>query len=182
MDSIKIKVLGTFDILVNDESVIAYVGKTKKGCTLLQYLLLHRDRPVPYSELYDILWLNEDRINPESALKTLMSRLRNILNKCSKDLSTCILTVRGTYQWNNDFPFMLDEIDFVRLCDSLKDNHELTDQAREKYQSVVSLYKGELFSKAAQESWAISQGIHLRNMYEETVYQYLLLLKEKEGV
>jgi len=180
VDTIRIKVLGTFDIIVNDESVISYVGKTQKGCTLFQYLLIHRDHAVPYSDLYEVLWPNEDRTNPESALKTLVSRLRNILNNCSKDFGTCILTVRGTYQWNNDFPYTLDEIDFERLCNTLKDTKELTPQVREMYQEVLSLYKGELFSKTAQESWAIAKSVYLHNMYENTIYQYLDLLKDRE--
>jgi len=180
MDDIKIRVLGTFDILVNDTSVISYVGKTHKGCTLLRYLIIHRDKAVPHSDLYDILWQSEDRTNPESALKTLVCRLRNTLNKCSKDLGKCILTVRGTYRWNNNFPCALDETNFERLCDALKDVHELTPQTRDKFQEVLSIYKGDLFSKANQDTWAISRSVYLHNMYEETIERYIDLLRARD--
>ena len=115
MDTIKIEVLGTFDILVDGTSIIPCIGKTQKGTALLRYLILYRDREVTHSDLYDILWPNEECINPESALKTLVSRLRNTLNSCSDGLGACIRTERGTYQWNNEFPFTLDLAEFEAL-------------------------------------------------------------------
>lgn len=180
MDDIKIKVLGTFDILVNDHSVIKQINKTHKGSAFLRYLILHRGKAVPHSDLYDILWINDESTNPENALKTLVSRLRSTLNSCSEELGSCILAERGTYQWNSQFPITLDLADFERLCSALSNAHEYTPQVKEMYQTVLSLYKGDLFSKDSLDAWAISVSVYLHNLYEGTVGRYLEILKSRE--
>ena len=180
MDTIAIKVLGTFDILVNDRSVISHIGKSNKGSTLLRYLILHRDRQVSHSDLYDVLWPNEDRINPENALKTLISRLRGNLKKCSAGLADCILTVQNTYQWNNDMACTLDIAEFERLCGELKNVNELSQQTGEMFHTILKLYKGDLFDREEQDTWVISRSVYLHHQYEDAVYRYLELLQANE--
>ena len=177
MDKIEIKVLGTFDVLVNGKSIVSCFAKSQKGSVLMRYLLLHRDRAVSHNDLYDVLWPDEDRRNPESALKTLVSRLRDSLNRCHKGLDESILSGRGTFQWNGNYPITLDLADFERLCAALTNVQALTPQTREMFESVLSLYKGDLYAKEAQDMWVISSSVYLRNLYEETVYRYLELLK-----
>ena len=177
MDNVNISVLGAFDIVVNDKSVMPCIGKTQKGSMLLRYLILHRDRAVSHAELHDILWPNEDRANPESALKTLVSRLRHTLNECNDGFGDSILTVHSTYQWNNGMPYTLDLAEFERLCGALKNAQELNPKTREMFQTVVSLYKGDLFASEEQETWVVSSSTYLHNLYEQTVCRYLELLK-----
>ena len=98
MDYIKIRMLGRFEILVNDRRIDDQLSKSKKGCTLIQYLLINRQEAVPYTQLYEVLWPNEESANPESALKTLVSRMRVILSNCAEGLGDCISTVRGAYR------------------------------------------------------------------------------------
>jgi DNA-binding SARP family transcriptional activator len=180
MDNIKIYTLGHFEITVNSESVNAQINKSKKGCALIQYLLLHRDEAVPYYDLYEVLWPNEESANPESALKTLVSRMRVILNKCNKDLGECILTARGAYQWNENFKCSVDLIEFERLCSSLKGLTKLTPQARTMFAAALELYRGDLLANCQQEGWIITRSVALHNLYIKTAYEYLDFLKTEE--
>ena len=84
---IQISMLGRFTIMVDGVDLVAQLSKSKKGLSLLQYLILQEGMPVPNQQLYEVLWPSEASSNPESALKTLISRLRSILAKYSSTLS-----------------------------------------------------------------------------------------------
>ena len=85
---IQISMLGRFAILVDGTDLVTQLSKSKKGLYLLQYLILQEGMPVPNQQLYEVLWPSEASSNPESALKTLISRLRSILAKYSSTLSS----------------------------------------------------------------------------------------------
>jgi len=180
MDNIRIHMLGRFEILVNNTRVDMTLSKSKKGCMLLQYLLLHRHETVPFSDLYATLWPNEESANPESALKTLVSRVRTILGKASSDLGDCIMTGRGVYFWNNNLRCYIDVAEFEELCETLNSNPQLNPVTRDMYSTVLNMYHGELLPSNSQESWIVSRSVYLHNIYLRTVYAYLEQLKEHE--
>ena len=79
----QVKFLGSFSIKVNDcildESTLCSKMLTK----LLVYILANHDRCVTNTELIQYLWSDSQIDSPKAALKNLMCRLRNILNKSS---------------------------------------------------------------------------------------------------
>ncbi len=180
MDQIKIRMLGRFEILVNDKQIDDQLSKSKKGCTLIQYLLISRQEAVPYTQLYEILWPNEESANPESALKTLVSRMRVILSNCSAGLGECINTVRGAYRWVSMPGCEIDMFEFERISQDLRDVKELTPETREQFQQLMDLYMGDLLPGNSQENWVVSRSVYLQNLYITTVYQFLDLLKEAQ--
>lgn len=182
MDLIQIRLLGRFDIMVNGERIDDQLAKSKKGCMLMQYLLLHRSESVPYNEIYEVLWPNEGSANPESALKTLVSRMRAILTKYSKELGSCIATTRGAYRWNQSVPCEIDLFEFEDLCEALKQKKEITldDETRGMFVRVLDLYHGDLLPNLAEESWVVTRSVSLQNLYMETVYRYLDALQDAE--
>ena len=97
---IQIQMLGRFAILVNGVDIAPKLSKSRKGLSLLQYLILQEGVSVPNQQLYEVLWPSEESSNPESALKTLVSRMRTILLRQSETLSRCIVTDRGSYKFN----------------------------------------------------------------------------------
>ena len=180
MDNIRIHMLGRFEIFVNNVRVDMALSKSKKGCMLLQYLLLHRNETVPFSDLYATLWPNEESANPESALKTLVSRVRTILGKVSNDLGDCIVTGRGVSSWNPYLKCYIDVAEFEELCEALNVNPQITPITREMYVKALNMYHGELLPANAQETWIVSRSVYLHNIYLRTVYAYLEQLKELE--
>ena len=181
MDQIQIHLLGRFEILVNGKRIDDQLSKSKKGCTLMQYLLLHRNETVSYGELYEMLWPNEESVNPESALKTLVSRMRVILSKYSKDFGSCIATSRGAYSWNMALPCEIDLFEFEAACEKLQQlAPSLKPENRELYRKVLDFYHGDLLPANAQENWVITRSVYLQNKYMDIVYQYLDLLQEAQ--
>lgn len=80
MPKVKVFMLGRFEIVANGTEVIKSLGSSKKRIVLLEYLILNRDKPILMKDLFEVLWPGENSTNPESALKTLVSRLRATLS------------------------------------------------------------------------------------------------------
>ena len=98
-DQIRIRMFGGFSLFVNNECLDQVIAKSKKGMSLLQYLILKEDAVILNYKLIEVLWPNEESTNPENALKTLISRFRAILNTCSEGLGNCIAASRGGYRF-----------------------------------------------------------------------------------
>lgn len=98
-DTIRIQMMHTFMVYINERRADGLANKSKKGVSLIQYLILNRGAPVPNVQLLETLWTDEDSANPESALKTLVSRTRALLNQVSPRLGESIVSDRGAYHW-----------------------------------------------------------------------------------
>lgn len=178
-ENIRITLLGSFHIYRGAESMDASVTKSRKGMTLLQYLALQHGENVPIYRLIDTLWAGESSSNPESALKTLVSRLRVILSQVSPALAECIVTERGSYRWVLRPGVSVDLYEFEDLEKKLTDCNELTEETQKDYQRVISLYAGNLL-QGNEEDWVQSRSVTLHSGYLKLIYQYLNLLKAAE--
>jgi DNA-binding SARP family transcriptional activator len=177
-NKVSIRMLGKFDVLVNDKSVEDQLAKTKKGTRLLQYLVLRGGVPTPRFKLYESLWEEEDSGNPEGALKTLVSRTRVVLNSIAPELGAAIVTERGSYRFNTEAGISVDTIVFERLCDELAKQTGLDEESHTKYNQLLALFQGDLLPGLEQEGWVISRSVYLHGRYLKTVYRYLDMLKD----
>lgn len=177
---VRIRMFGGFNLSVGNDCFDQVVGKSRKGMTLLQYLILKYDAVVPNFKLIEILWPNEESTNPENALKTLVSRFRAILNQISPGLGACIAAVRGGYQFQLLENMSVDLFEFEECLKKLEDCRQLTEETRGIFMRLLSLYSGNLLQGGDQEDWAISISVNLHDRYIKMVYLYLRLLKEEE--
>lgn len=179
---IQIKMLGRFAILVDGTDVAPQLSKSKKGLSLLQYLLLQDGASVPNQQLYEVLWPSEESSNPESALKTLISRMRTILAKHSETLSRCIVTDRGSYRFNTTLGIDVDLYEFRRLSATLLPKKAFAAEDGPLYARVIHLYRGDLLSDGSvQENWATAYHVELHEAYLKLVYRYVQWLEEQEN-
>jgi DNA-binding SARP family transcriptional activator len=179
----QINLLGRFEVIVDNERIDQKISKAKKGWTLIKYLLMHLGETVPNYELYDLLWGGEQSNNPESALKTLVSRMRAFFNTCVEGLGDLIETDHGGYRWNTHVDAAIDVIEFENLCAILCDEgteYASEEDFRAKFSRMMLLYYGDLLPANAQEGWVISRSVSLHNIYIKTVYRYIEMLKSGE--
>lgn len=80
---IHIRLLGGFHIDVDGRAVDSAVAKSPRGVLLMQYLLLQQGKPLLARHLMRIMWPGDSSVRPESALKTLVNRLRALLREIS---------------------------------------------------------------------------------------------------
>lgn len=178
---IEIKMLGRFSILVDGADIASQLSKSKKGLALLQYLILQEGASVPNQQLYEVLWPSESSSNPESALKTLISRMRVILGKYSEKLSRCIVTDRGSYRFNTALGLEVDLYEFKQIQTKLAVKRSVEEEDLPLYDQAVSLFTGDLLSDGnGQESWASALHIELHREYLKLVARYLDELERLE--
>lgn len=181
MDTIRIQLMDNFTVYINEQKEEHLAKKSRKGVSLMQYLMLNHGQPVPNYRLLATLWTDEGSTNPENALKTLVSRLRAILNQISPDFGNCIVADRGAYHWEN-LPGMT--VDFFRIEAIFDELAGMRDESPERialYEELLALYKGDLLQNAEQNEWALAQATSLHNKYMSAVYSYIELLKASDN-
>lgn len=180
-DMIRIQMMGTFTIYINEQKADRLVNKSRKGMALMQYLILNREQPVPNYRLLATLWDEEKSANPENALKTLVSRMRALLNQISPELGKCIVADRGAYHWENLPGMTVDIYEIEQIFEELSRKREDADVRRELYARLMKLYVGDLLQDGEQNEWALARATALHNKYMAAVYGYVDLLKHEDN-
>ena len=170
--------LGNYLIFIDEQHIENVISKTRKGSALMSFLILYRGEPVPNQRLLSELWPSAMVTNPENALKTLVSRLRAILNQMAPGLGRCVASVRGAYHWVQQENVRVDVLELMDTFDALRGERDLFAR-RELYQRVIKLYKGDLYQTGdLNEEPAYAEQLH--RQYLEAVYDYIELLKQNE--
>ena len=98
--SISVNMLGGFSMDVGGKTLTDEINRSQKLWNVLCYLIVHRDRTVPQSEFISLFWPDENSANPVNALKTLLYRVRAMLEPLFPQDTPPILSQRGAYSWN----------------------------------------------------------------------------------
>lgn len=178
---VKIKMFGNFEICVNGNVVLAQLKQAKKTCLLLEYLILKQDRAVSHEELLDMLWSEKESTNPATALRTLLHRYRSLVESSGlPELTDSILTARGSYQWNPELDCEIDVFEFERLCQEARAIGMPNRERIERYLHVLALYTGPLLTNSADEIWVVPKSVYYHDLFLETVFTLIDLLKNEE--
>ncbi len=177
MQTIEVMMLGGFSIKVDGRDIVSDLGNSRKKISLLAYLLINKDRQISNFELFETLWPEEDITNPESSLKTLVSRLRS--NLAEYGLDKAIATKSGTYRWNDTFETIVDVFTFDKLCTTMDRAKELTSGNHQDFEKALSLYQGDLLPNSVVENWVQSKSAYYHDRYLNLVYHYISLLENK---
>lgn len=173
-----ISILGSCSVTFGDCTISYETIGSRKFWTVLLYLILHRDREVPQTELIDVLYPGAESENPGNALKTLIHRVRCALDTLEfMDSHKMIVNVRGAYKWNIDMPFKVDLDSFVALCTKGDALDIPSDERLSYYLDALSLYKGNFYSKLALEPWADQISTKHRALYKTTVHSAVELME-----
>ena len=178
-NSVRIQLMGNYLFYIDEQHIENPVSKTRKGSALMTFLILNRGKPVPNQRLLRELWPSNTVTNPENALKTLVSRVRTMLNQVAPGLGKSIVSDRGAYHWE-----LLDgvRIDALEILDIFDELGRTRDEAAlyPLYQRLLSLYKGDLYQTGdLNEEPAYVEQMH--RQYLNAVYQYLELLRKDEA-
>ena len=113
---LKIKMFGEFSMTYGSNTVNDKSNRSKKIWTLLEYLIVFRNKEISQADIIELLWPGEEADNPANALKTLLFRVRSVLGDLQfSSGKNIIIYRRGTYAWNNALPVLVDTEEFERL-------------------------------------------------------------------
>lgn len=178
MSNVEICLLGRFAINLDGNNILDALGNSKKKTALLQYLLVNKNTQFTNFNLFEHLWGEDDSANPESALKTLVSRLRKDLKPY--DLSNIVSTKHGVYQWNDAVYDNIDIYRFETMVDEARQISVLTDETRKLFEDIFVMYKGDLLVGYDTESWIVPRSMHYHELYLQAAYKYIGLLNDEE--
>ena len=117
-DKLQINMLGGFSLQYRDKVIDYQKSRSHKLWLILEYLITFRDKDITQDELINLLWGDEFTENPANTLKTLLHRLRSMLNELefapSKEM---VLYNHGVYAWNNNLECVIDTEQFMHFCE-----------------------------------------------------------------
>lgn len=178
MAKVEIYMLGRFMIVVDGIDIVPKLGNSKKKLALLQYLLLNKDTNISNFSLFESIWPGEENANPESSLKTLISRLRQNLKE--EGLDKAIITKQGAYRWNDALNADIDIFRFDELCQEALDVTELTEETEPIFEEILRLYQGDLLSGYDTETWIVPKSMYFHNIYLKVLYLQIDLLEKQQ--
>ena len=126
-------------------------GKVEALNKFMAWILPYEGEFETEEELIQILWKNESADNPENTLKTLLHRLRAMLDELEYMPSKkMVIYNRGLYRWNTELEYVVDVDQFANFC-MLGDDEENPEQKLVYYLDAIEYYKGDFLPKSAQE-------------------------------
>ena len=179
MEDVRVQMLGDFIIHAGGMQHDQLPGKSRKGVSLITYLVLQNEKSIASRRLIRELWGNTYSVNPENALKTMVSRTRGMLKEIDPRLSDCIVSEKGAYRWENKPGVTVDAVDFLTELHAAKQETQSAERERH-YKQAMALYPGDLFQTGDMVDGAFYVN-YLHHEYLEAVYAYVDLLKKREA-
>ena len=178
MAFISIHMMGGVWLEVDGKVHDSLLRRSRRGVSLMQYLILERGRVVSPQRLIRELWSGRRLDGPENALKTMVSRLRTLLNEVHEGLGQAIGFEQGGYCWKSLPDVHVDVLELMDIFEKLKHGKNgpetLTLLSRMQSLYTADLYlTGDMLNGQAALS-------HLHREYIEAVLRCINVLKKAE--
>lgn len=173
---LRVQMLGEFSIFHN-EKVLRISERSRKLCLLLAVLIWERSRPIPCEELAGLLQIDQHS-GSLNTLKALIHRARTCLDQLEPGAGRQLLLSRGgCYQWNPEFPIILDAETFAQLGQESKQENE---QRLTLELKALELYQGDLLPALSGQPWAAARARELRELYLSLLLDALPVLSVQD--
>lgn len=156
--------LGTFRVYYDDALITNW--PSRKGRSILQFMLLNRASPVSKDLLMETFWPGGDPADTRRNLHQAIYSLRQSLRQYQPDLQP-ILFNRDSYSLNPDIPFWVDFEEFAQHShqgQQFEAANQL-DKAIQEYGIAVSFYQGDFMEEDLYEDWPTTPRDNLRNLF-----------------
>src|SRR5215217_8617240 len=153
--TLQIRLFGELELRLGDEPLPAL--ESARAESLLAYLLLHRDAPVPRQRLAFVLWPDSTEPQARTNLRHVLHNLRRAL----PDLDRFLQVTQRTLRWRPDGPCWLDVAAFL-ACLARADG--AGDEGVAALTEAVELYRGDLL-EGGQDEWLLGERERLRRRY-----------------
>ncbi len=174
--TISVTLLGGFSIELDGVLLTDEANRSQKLWSVLAYLIVHRNRSIPQSEFIDVFWPENDSDNPANALKTLLYRIRAMLEPLFGTEIQPILSQRGAYAWNRAIACKVDVDRFEALIAQGEVKSRPKDERAEYYAQAIALYRDDLLPKLTDQIWLVTLSTHYHAGYIKAVKELSALL------
>ncbi len=178
---LKIRLLGGCSLTYGDKTIGDANYHLKKPWMLLAYLITFRSREVPVDELINLLYPGEQGKSPQGALKTLVYRVRAMLEELElPDNRELIQVTRGSYAWNAGIPIQIDTDLFELACQRVKTPWLSPEERLDTCMAALAFYRNDFLSKAMGEGWVKRLAAYYHSLYVHLVQTTAGLLASQE--
>lgn len=170
---LNISMLGEFSISCDDIIIGDTLKRSKKIWTLIEYLIVFRNKEISQNDLIELLWgEDDDSLNPAGAMKTLLNRTRTVLEElgCGRDI---IIQKNGSYAWNKEIPTVIDIEEFERCCEAYFSATSITDKEITIGMEAVNKYKGDFLPSNSLETWAVPLVTYYHSLYLRLIHSLI---------
>lgn len=177
---LKIQMLGEFSIRSGSQIISDNDNRSRKVWLLLAYMIYCRNHFIAQDELVRLLWGDEaGSSNPGNALKTMLHRVRSMLNQLGDGMGYSLISRReGSYAWNTEIPLFFDVDEFEALCKSAGAAAG-NEEKLSLYLQALDLYRGDFLSKLSYEPWVVPISTYFHNLYIQSAQTTLTLLEAR---
>lgn len=173
---LQINMLGGFSLSYGGKTIDYQSSRSKKCWLLLEYLLTFRNKEISQNNLIEVLWGDEDTDNPANTLKTLLHRVRSMLDELEFANGKEMITYsRGTYAWNRTLNCVIDVDLFENACQQGDTAEEDSDKII-YYLEAIRIYKGDFLPKSSLEPWVVPIHTYYHSEYLRIVHHCVELL------
>jgi DNA-binding SARP family transcriptional activator len=161
-------VLGPLELTVAGTPVPRWASL--KARAILQYLLIHRDRPVRRDVLMALEWPDHSYTSARNNLNVALCSLRNTLDW--KGLGAqAILHKEGCYLLNPELTCWIDRSEFLSRVREARHAREADNphQAVKASRAAVQLYRGSLFEDDPGAEWYLPERRQLKELYLQSL-------------
>lgn len=156
--------LGTFQVY--EDELLIDNWPSRKGRSILKYLVTHREHPVPKEVLMELFWPESDPDSARNNLNVAIYGLRQALRNGYPEFSH-VLFQEDCYLLNPDMMVWVDIEEFEQRLKraNMLWQKEQPEQAVWESHAAESLYGGEFLADDRYEDWVLSRRQELQEAY-----------------
>ncbi len=173
MPTLHIQLFGYFQLSYVHQPVTTV---TKRGQTLLAYLLLYRHQAHTREALASLLWPETNDAQARANLRTELTRLRRAFG----EFDHYLYDEHGILQWRHDAPFTLDVMSFEQTIRYAEQAERIGDDAGAliTFQTAINLYSSDLLANVYAD-WVIRVRQRLADQFIDALASLITLLKKR---
>ncbi len=174
----EITMFGEFTISNGTGIITDQANRSKKVWSLLEYLIVNRNRAVSQKELIELLWSDGDTKDPVNTLKVLMHRVRSLLDELGKDSGKKMIYYKsGAYGWNGELNCIVDTEQFELALQSAE---EMGGDKKLIYLLMaIRLYDGDFLQKNPNEEWIMQLSARYKTKFLQAASEAAGILFEE---
>jgi len=171
MPTLTIQLLGQFQLCYDHQPITAI---TKRGQTLLTYLLLYRQQAHRREGIAFLLWPETHDGQARTNLRTELTRLRRTFGEFDR----YVQDEHGLLQWRPDAPFTLDVMAFEQAIQRAEQAKQKGDDAAALlgFQVAIAQYTGDLLTNVYAD-WVITARQRLGEKFVGALQETIILLQ-----
>ena len=167
---IRVKLFGSFEMIVDNFKIGENEWKTRKICGILKYLLANPKKPISREVLSTVFWPESDAKAASTSLRVALYELRKVLARIGlafDNEDTIITESKIGFLLCSRNVIETDSDDFTRLYRQYKSGKLSPEETAFLLAEMVELYDGDFLGDDPYDEWVTVSREHYRSIFIE---------------